>query len=138
MGNCTYLAMFCRRPSTATSEKSERLSTVHSDDIQKLKRLSDASTRTLYLYEALESGQQAFQLTTQLALTEACRDIDGVIAVLPFDTDFAAHRLARIDLADYFASALVLPNGEFLQAVASLRYDIDLLGQRFGIGFKAE
>lgn len=109
---------------------------VHSDDVQELKRRYDVGRKTLYLSEALEPGQQAFQLGTQLALIESGDAIDGLIAVPPFDTDVAAQRLARIGLANYFAGALVLPYGEFLQAAESLHYDIDLLGQRFGVGFE--
>jgi len=48
----------------------------------------------------------------------------------------AARKLARIGLANYFAGALLLPYGEFLQAAESLRYDIELLEQRFGVGFE--
>lgn len=109
---------------------------VHSDDVQELKRRYDVGRKTLYLSEALEPGQQAFQLGTQLALIESGDAIDGLIAVPPFDTDATAQRLARIGLANYFAGALVLPYGEFLQAAESSHYDIDLLGQRFGVGFE--
>ena len=38
--------------------------------------------------------------------------------------------LARIGLANYFAGALILPYRSFASAAESLRYDIDLLGQR--------
>nr|WP_269325010.1 short-chain fatty acyl-CoA regulator family protein [Chondromyces apiculatus] len=39
-------------------------------------------------------------------------------------------------LANYFAGALVMPYGQFLESAESLRYDIDLLRQRFGVGFE--
>jgi predicted transcriptional regulator len=45
-------------------------------------------------------------------------------------------RLARIGLANYFAGALLLPYSLFLRTAQALRYDIDLLGQRFGVGFE--
>jgi hypothetical protein len=48
----------------------------------------------------------------------------------------AARRLAHIGLASYFAGALLLPYGDFLRAAESLRYDIELLAQRFGVGFE--
>lgn len=109
---------------------------VLSDDLQEFKRRYEAGRKTLYLSEALDPGQQAFQLATQLALIESGDAIDALISVPPFDNDAAAHRLARIGLANYFAGALLLPYSEFLQAAESLHYDIDLLGQRFGVGFE--
>lgn len=48
-----------------------------------------------------------------------------------------AKRLARIGLANYFASALVMPYAEFLQTAEQLEYDIELLGNAFQQGFEA-
>jgi len=106
------------------------------DDAEERKRRYDPVRRELFLSNALEPGQQAFQLGTQLAFLEADESISELIDVPPFKTDPASHRLARIGLANYFAGALVLPYGIFLQAAETLRYDIDLLGQRFGVGFE--
>lgn len=48
----------------------------------------------------------------------------------------SARKLARLGLANYFAGALLLPYGAFLAAAQALRYDIELLQQRFGVGFE--
>ena len=48
-----------------------------------------------------------------------------------------ARQLARIGLANYFAGALLMPYKAFLQAAEDERYDIERLGQRFGVGFEA-
>ena len=109
---------------------------VHTRDAQERKRQFEPVARALHLSQALDAGQQAFQLATQLALLEMGAQMDALIAVPPFTGDAASRRLARIGLANYVAGALVLPYGEFLQAAESLRYDIDLLGQRFGVGFE--
>ena len=100
------------------------------------KRRYDPATRSLRLAQGLDAGQQAFQLATQLALLEGRDAIEALIDVPPFTQDEAAHRLARLGVANYFAGALMLPYGEFLRAAEALRYDIDLLGQRFGVGFE--
>ncbi|MBS0344510.1 MAG: DUF2083 domain-containing protein [Proteobacteria bacterium] len=100
------------------------------------KRRYDAAARRLMLSAALHRSQQAFQLGTQLALLEAGERIDALVDVPPFTGDEPARRLARVGLANYFAGALLLPYGEFLQAAESLRYDIELLQQRFGVGFE--
>jgi XRE family transcriptional regulator, fatty acid utilization regulator len=44
--------------------------------------------------------------------------------------------VARIGLANYFAGAFLLPYREFHRAAAELRYDVDLLARRFGVGFE--
>ena len=45
--------------------------------------------------------------------------------------------LARIGLANYFAGALLMPYTAFLRAAEEEGYDIERLGQRFGVGFEA-
>ena len=100
------------------------------------KRQFDPSSGVLRLSSALEPAQQAFQLGTQLALLEIGPILDTLIHVPSLASDPAARRLARLGLANYFAGALLLPYGPFLQAAEALRYDIDLLGQRFAVGFE--
>jgi len=98
-------------------------------------RRYDPATRVLRLAAALEPGQQAFQLATQLALLEQAPLLQTLTAGSGLD-DEAARRLAHIGLANYFAGALLLPYSEFLRAAQGLRYDIELLAQRFGVGFE--
>ncbi|MGE8317679.1 MAG: short-chain fatty acyl-CoA regulator family protein [Comamonas sp.] len=119
----------------------QRLSARHGVRVQRAdapghKRRYDPATRTLHLSALLEPGQQSFQLGTQLALQEQGELLDSLVDAAPFAGDAAARRLARIGLANYFAGALLLPYGRFLQAAEALRYDIDLLSQRFGVGFE--
>ena len=100
------------------------------------KRRFDPGQRTLQLAATLEPAQQAFQLATQLALLEVADTIDQLTDAPPFTHDPASRKLARVGLANYFAGALLLPYGVFLEAAEALRYDIDLLEQRFGVGFE--
>jgi XRE family transcriptional regulator, fatty acid utilization regulator len=44
--------------------------------------------------------------------------------------------LARIALANYFAGALLMPYGYFLQEAQILRYDIQRIQSRFGVSFE--
>ncbi|SFN02082.1 short-chain fatty acyl-CoA regulator family protein [Variovorax sp. OV329] len=106
------------------------------DDAQESKRRYDPVERTLRLSSVLEPGQQAFQMATQVALLEIGPQIDALIGSPAFADDKASARLGRIGLANYFAGALLLPYGTFLRAAEAMRYDIDLLGQRFGVGFE--
>lgn len=99
------------------------------------KRSFDAASGVLRLSPHLGAGQQAFQMATQLAFLEQRDTIDTIVASGSF-ADAESRRLARIGLANYFAGALVLPYTAFREAAESCRYDIDLLSQRFGVGFE--
>ena len=105
------------------------------DGTTERQRRYDPQSRVLRLAPGLEPGQQAFQLGTQLALLEFSDTMDQLVEPARFD-DAAAHALARIGLANYFAGALLLPYGTFLKEAETLRYDIDLLARRFGVGFE--
>lgn len=100
-----------------------------------IQRDYDPAARVLRLSAHLERGQQAFQLATQLAFLEAGGLIDALAGAGRFALD-ESRALARIGLASYFAGALILPYGRFLDAAEALRYDIGLLEQRFGVGFE--
>src|SRR4029078_304212 len=47
-----------------------------------------------------------------------------------------AHVLAKVALANYFAGAVLMPYTAFHQAARDERYDIDVLGRRFRVGFE--
>ena len=100
------------------------------------KRSFAPERRTLQLAAELNGAQQAFQLGTQWALLEHADTIDALIRVPQLAHDTAARKLARMGMANYFAGALLMPYGPFLAAAESLRYDIELLEQRFGVGFE--
>jgi predicted transcriptional regulator/transcriptional regulator with XRE-family HTH domain len=98
-------------------------------------RSYDAGTRAISLATDLEPGQQAFQLGVQLAFLEAGTLIDSFTTADAFATS-QARSLARLGFANHFAGALVLPNRLFQAAAEQLRYDIELLSERFGVGFE--
>ncbi len=98
-------------------------------------RRYDAAHRLLHLSPALSPGQQAFHMATQLAFLEAGELIDSLSEAAAFASD-EARRLARIGLANYFAGALLLPYGHYLEKAESLRYDIEQLGRDFGVEFE--
>ncbi len=99
------------------------------------KRQYDPTTRVLRVAHWLRPGQRAFQIATQLALLSQSELISAIVAT---DDQLSpeARGVARIGLANYFAGALLLPYGEFHGAAEELRYDIDLLGQRFEVSFE--
>jgi predicted transcriptional regulator/transcriptional regulator with XRE-family HTH domain len=95
----------------------------------------DAGTNTIALAPHMDPGQQAFQLGVQLAFLEMGTQIDSFTTAESF-TSSQARSLARLGFANHFAGALVLPNRVFQDTAEALRYDIELLSDRFGVGFE--
>lgn len=100
-----------------------------------LQRSFDPSARILRLSSTLMPGQIAFEMATQLAYVEMADVIDTLARDAATGSE-ETYRLARIGLANHFAGALIMPYGLFLETAERLRYDIDLLRQRFGVGFE--
>jgi predicted transcriptional regulator len=96
-------------------------------------RSYDSATRTIALATDMDPGQQAFQLGVQLAFLETGPLIDSFTTADAFTTS-QARSLARLGFANHFAGALVLPNRRFQDAAEALRYDLELLSDRFGVG----
>lgn len=98
-------------------------------------RQFDQQTRIVTLSPRLDDGQQAFQLATQLAFLEQKQLLDQLLAKTVF-TSREARILARIGLANYFAGAVLMPYMHFWQSAEQLRYDIELLEQRYAVSFE--
>lgn len=94
-----------------------------------------ANERTLRISRRLDAGQRAFQLATQLAFLEQDERITA-LADEAAGGDAQTKALARIGLANYFAGALLMPYGDFVRSAEEVRYDIERLGQRFGVGYE--
>jgi predicted transcriptional regulator/transcriptional regulator with XRE-family HTH domain len=99
------------------------------------KRRYDAATKVLKIARWLLPGQRAFQIATQLALLSQSDLISAIVAT-DHELSTESRGVARVGLANYFAGAFLLPYSEFHQAAEELRYDIDLLGRRFEVGFE--
>lgn len=95
-----------------------------------------SGTRTLHLATSLRPGQQAIRMGAQIALLECADVIDEIIEEEKFD-DVQTKILARVGLANYFAAALILPYGRFLEAAENMRYDIELLTDHFAMGWES-
>ncbi len=125
--------------STAISDLLQRQLRVEVVTAQKqpagLLRHYDPVRRRLTLPEGLRDAQRAFQLATQYALLAHADTIEAEIAASGF-TDAATQALARQGFAHYFAGAVILPYGSFLEAARQLRYDIELLELRFQVSFE--
>ncbi len=103
--------------------------------MQQLVRRFDRHSGRLFLSEALPWPARNFQIAYQICLMEFSPVVDDIVAragnVAP-----ETRRMLRIGLANYFAGAVLMPYQQFLQAAERLRYDIDLLCQRFDATFE--
>lgn len=95
----------------------------------------DETSRTLHLSSRLRPGQRAFRMATQLALLEYDDALDRQAAE-SFPAGSPTHALARIGIAHYFAAALILPYRPFHAAAEEVRYDIERLTDRYGLGYE--
>ncbi|MFF3641420.1 short-chain fatty acyl-CoA regulator family protein [Streptomyces sp. NPDC002564] len=96
----------------------------------------DPDAGLLFLSPTLTDGRRAFQVGTQLALLAHGSLLDTLAHGSAELTSPQARALARIGLANYFAGALLLPYAAFHAAAEEVRYDVELLSARFGVGFE--
>jgi predicted transcriptional regulator/transcriptional regulator with XRE-family HTH domain len=98
-------------------------------------RRYDPLRRELLLSEVLHRGSRNFQAAVQLALLAERDALDAAAAGAPLGSA-EARTLARLALASYFAGAVLMPYAEFLAAAEETRYDVELLGHRFRVGWE--
>lgn len=103
--------------------------------MQRALRRYDPERRVLSLSEVLRRGSRNFQLAHQIGLLAQGPVIDRIAsdALLTGDESRA---LCRVVLANYFASAVLMPYDAFFAAARQERYDIELLGHRFRTSFE--
>ena len=98
-------------------------------------RRYDYHRREILLSEALLRSQRIFHLLVQLALIGSSEIINDLADAHGLEDD-SSRSLFRTTLAGYFAAAVMMPYDRFLEAARDLRYDLDLLGRRFGASFE--
>jgi len=91
--------------------------------------------RQLLISELVDQSGRTFQAAYQLAFAETADVLDRLSCELE-PADGPARRLLRVSLANYFAGALMMPYGRFLEAAEALGYDIEVLCARFGASFE--
>lgn len=108
---------------------------VRTAETQGAVRRYDPETRVLTLSEVLRRGSRNFQLAYQIGILTQSPALDR-LAADPRLTSEASRALAKVALANYFAGAVLMPYGAFLEQARAERYDIDLLGHRFRTSFE--
>jgi len=106
-------------------------------------RIYDKADGKIKLSEALDFPNRAFQLAHMLGLIECNNQIEALTARITSD-DTAALADARhtgkvrcrVELANYFAAAFLMPYSQFKNAAESVSYDINRLCKTFGVSFE--
>lgn len=98
-------------------------------------RRYEPEPRRLVLSELMPPSSRAFQLAVQIGLMQERALLDRLAAEADL-ADPASLALGRVVLANYFASAVVMPYATFLESARAERYDIELLQNRFGASFE--
>jgi predicted transcriptional regulator/transcriptional regulator with XRE-family HTH domain len=97
-------------------------------------RRYDASGGEVWLSEALDHPNRVFQLAHVAGLIEAGPILDALVAQGPDDAQGRAR--LRIELANYFAAAVLMPYDVFLAEAKASKYDFDHLATGFGVSFE--
>lgn len=95
----------------------------------------DPHRRLLDLSENLHQSGRRFQMAVRIG-REECRGLFSAIiakAILPTK---AADDLARVNLANYFAGALLMPYAPFLEQAEKMAYDIERLSRKFDTSYE--
>jgi predicted transcriptional regulator/DNA-binding XRE family transcriptional regulator len=98
-------------------------------------RRFDSTRRELQLSEVLRRGSRNFQLAVQAALLRSSPALDELTIDPKLPSD-ESRSLARVALAGYLAGAVLMPYDAFLRAAEAERYDVELLGHRFRVGWE--
>jgi predicted transcriptional regulator len=98
-------------------------------------RRYDPETRRLVVSEMIPVNSRIFQLAHQIGLLSHREIFDDLMRNATLSTP-DSEALCRVALANYFAGAVVMPYEPFLNAAKSLRYDIELLEERFEVSFE--
>jgi predicted transcriptional regulator/transcriptional regulator with XRE-family HTH domain len=98
-------------------------------------RRYDPARKRIALSEILSMPSRNFQLAHQIGLLTAQPAIDAIINRSHLTTPDSI-TLCRVALANYFAGALLMPYDDFLRSAEEMRYDLELLGHRYGTSFE--
>jgi predicted transcriptional regulator/DNA-binding XRE family transcriptional regulator len=95
----------------------------------------DAERRLLTLSQALDHPNRVFQLAHICALIEEEETLDKLLSEAEVQ-DARGESRCRVELANYFAAAVLMPYGPFLAEATASKYDFAHLAARFGVSFE--
>lgn len=111
------------------------VSTRPSEEMGQGLRVFDSGTFNVYLSEALDHQNRVFQLAHVLCFVEFS-DVIKYLTSHSGTTSESGLARCQVELANYFAAALLMPYEAFRQASASTGHDIDRIAAMFGVSFE--
>lgn len=105
------------------------------DDMSDALRYYDRETSKVLLSQALDHPNRVFQLVHVLCLLEHESLLLGLIEKSGIKSAQALARL-KVELANYFAAAFLMPYQQFWAEAELVAYDLDRLAARFGTSFE--
>jgi XRE family transcriptional regulator, fatty acid utilization regulator len=105
------------------------------EDLPGTLRQYDEGRREILLSEALDHTNRTFQLVHMCGLLEQRELLDGLVARSGIADPRGVARL-RVELANYFAAAVLMPYTAFLAEARATKYDLDHIATRFGVSFE--
>ncbi len=105
------------------------------DELPGALRAYDETRRQVTLSRALDHPNRVFQLTHICGLIEQKETLDKLLD----EADVADPRgksRCHVELANYFAAAVLMPYGAFLSEATASKYDFAHLAARFGVSFE--
>lgn len=105
------------------------------DEISDTLRIFDAEKNRVLLSEALDPINRNFQLAHVLALASCSNLLDSLTADAGTLSDAGKAR-CRVELANYFSAALLMPYGPTLALAEATGYDIDRITATFSVSFE--
>jgi len=111
------------------------VATVSAGELTLILREYNEETKQILLSESLDYPNKVFQITHVAGLLEFGDIIDGVIDAASIKGPREQAR-CRVELANYFAAAVLMPYDAFLAEAVESRYDLDHLASRFGVSFE--
>ncbi len=105
------------------------------EDLPGALREYDESRREILLSEALDQPNRTFQLVHMAGLLEQRALLDALIQRSGIRDPRGVARL-RVELANYFAAAVLMPYTAFLAEARASKYDFDHISTRFGVSFE--
>ena len=105
------------------------------DEMPETLRLFDRAAGRVVLSEALDHPNRIFQLAHVLGLLEASGPFQTLIDGSGIADPAGAAR-CRVELANYFAAALLMPYEQVLARAEATAYDVDRIAATFGVSFE--
>lgn len=105
------------------------------DDMHDGLRFYDETSATVSLSEALDHRNRTFQLAHVIGLIELPKVFSKLTAGLKIHSEAGIAR-CHVELANYFAAAVLMPYEPFHQAAERTNYDVDRLAASFAVSFE--